>query len=324
MNGISCKKEYSCENCRTNPNVIVPNPAGNQPPIAIAFYDSLNHQPPGSKFLSAKYSTDPDGTIVGYQWRRITGANSPVITNPTNLETVISNLLTGIYEFELTVTDNAGLSARDTVTVSVTIPPVIVDVGPDQTITLPLDSTYLDATSSFLIGTPPPGTSFGWRTISGPLQYPLYPQSPAGALPASLCMAKALIPGLYVYAYTVTLPGPIRFADTVRVTVVDDPLLRNTVTYHNREWTYGDPSRSGQLNTFIVSSQRPDLFTPAGPLKPFEVSLKPDAASPFSVIPFRTNAPFTWNAAPNTAWIITVPNNPSVVGRRSDLRIRFL
>ena len=144
----SCSKEYSCEQCSQQENIIIPGSTANKPPIAIASYDSLSNQPPGSKLVTAKNSSDPDGTIVKYEWKKINGPASSFIVEPAKLETVINNLVQGTYQVELTVTDNGGLTARDTIEITVNIPrpntSLIADAGPDQTITLPLDSTYLD------------------------------------------------------------------------------------------------------------------------------------------------------------------------------------
>ena len=48
--------------------------------------------------------------------------------------------------------------------------PLAADAGADQTITLPLDSTYLDGSRSSPSGfATPPGTTFRWTKVSGPL-----------------------------------------------------------------------------------------------------------------------------------------------------------
>ncbi|MEP6926642.1 MAG: hypothetical protein ABI834_03345 [Ginsengibacter sp.] len=62
---------------------------------------------------------DTDGFITTYLWREITGSGIPVIENPTRAGTVINNLIAGNYKFELTVTDNAGATGKDTVSIIV-------------------------------------------------------------------------------------------------------------------------------------------------------------------------------------------------------------
>ena len=53
---ISCKKEYSCENCIN----------GNQPPIANAGPDQVITLPTDSVSLDGTASNDPDGKISGW------------------------------------------------------------------------------------------------------------------------------------------------------------------------------------------------------------------------------------------------------------------
>ena len=60
-----------------------------------------------------------------------------------------SNLLQGIYVFELTVTDNGGNTATDQVTITVNPAAVnqnpTANAGTDQSLTLPVNSTNLPA-----------------------------------------------------------------------------------------------------------------------------------------------------------------------------------
>jgi predicted esterase len=61
---------------------------------------------------------DSDGSISTLQWTQVSGP--PLTLNGTNSRIVtLSNLVAGIVEFELTVTDNHGASNRDRVTVQI-------------------------------------------------------------------------------------------------------------------------------------------------------------------------------------------------------------
>ena len=60
---ISCKKEYSCENCIGR----------NQPPIANAAPDQLITLPTASISLDGTVSRDPDGKISDWIWTKISG-----------------------------------------------------------------------------------------------------------------------------------------------------------------------------------------------------------------------------------------------------------
>jgi len=60
-----------------------------------------------------------DGTIASYKWEKISGPSQYSIVSPSKSRTLVRNLKEGIYEFELTVTDNAGAFAKDTVELAV-------------------------------------------------------------------------------------------------------------------------------------------------------------------------------------------------------------
>lgn len=61
-----------------------------------------------------------------YEWRKIYGPSQFVIHSPNSPVTKLSNLVAGIYWFELKVTNNNHLFTRDTMIVTVN-PPVIPD-----------------------------------------------------------------------------------------------------------------------------------------------------------------------------------------------------
>ncbi|MFT4025005.1 MAG: PA14 domain-containing protein [Flavihumibacter sp.] len=61
---------------------------------------------------------DAAGSISGYQWKQISGDNA-VIATPNAATTVVSGLSAGTYQFSLTVTSSSGVTASDTVKVTV-------------------------------------------------------------------------------------------------------------------------------------------------------------------------------------------------------------
>lgn len=98
----SCKKD-----------LIVSPPSSNKPPIANAGPDQNLSFQPDSITLDGSGSTDPDGTIVSYQWVKIAGPPSINIVNGTAKSTIVNSIIrgrieVGIYVFELKVTDNNG------------------------------------------------------------------------------------------------------------------------------------------------------------------------------------------------------------------------
>ncbi|MAZ66181.1 MAG: hypothetical protein CMF25_03650, partial [Kangiellaceae bacterium] len=64
-------------------------------------------------------ASDADGTIVSIEWNQLSGPQSIFLTNSDQLSASYPTPMAGTYVFELTVTDNDGNSASDTVTVTV-------------------------------------------------------------------------------------------------------------------------------------------------------------------------------------------------------------
>jgi hypothetical protein len=67
----------------------------------------------------------------------------------SNAKTILNSLVAGVYKFELKVIDDKGAAAQDTVQVVVNNPsqsnhPPVANPGPDQTITLPVNTISFD------------------------------------------------------------------------------------------------------------------------------------------------------------------------------------
>jgi N-acetylneuraminic acid mutarotase len=81
--------------------------------------------------LDGSGSTDPENNITSYAWTKISGPSSFHIANSNVTQTQITNLVQGVYQFELKVTDAGGLFAKDTVQITVQIvapPPLNCDI----------------------------------------------------------------------------------------------------------------------------------------------------------------------------------------------------
>jgi len=203
---ISCKKEYSCEGCKEN----------NKPPIAVAGPNQVITLPTDSVLLDGNASSDPDGTISNWLWKKISGPASFNIIRPSDSISKVKTLITGSYLFELKVTDNGGLSAKDTVQVIVNDPsipnrPPVANAGADQTITLPTTSVTVNGSGS----TDPDNniTSYFWTKISGPASFNI--------TNANIVQTQVtnLIEGIYLFELKVTDAGGLFSKDTVQITV---------------------------------------------------------------------------------------------------------
>src|SRR5579871_4359058 len=175
------------------------NPAPNQPPVANAGANQTITLPTNSISVDGSGSKDPDGVIASFSWTKVSGPAQGTITNATNVSTTITNLVQGTYVFKLTVTDNSGATASDTMTVVVNAAPnqpPVANAGSSKTITLPVSSTTLDGTQS----SDPDGTiaSYKWTQVSGPSTATI-----SGGTTATPTVSS-LVAGTYVFQLTVT------------------------------------------------------------------------------------------------------------------------
>lgn len=112
--------------------------------------------------LDGSASFDPDGTIVSYSWKQISGPAASVIANAQSVKTAVTYTVSGVYSYELTVTDNDGAIGKDTVTETVNKGNIIpkANAGQNQTIRLPASTAMLQGSGQ--------GTDVKWTQIDGP------------------------------------------------------------------------------------------------------------------------------------------------------------
>lgn len=144
---------------------IVVNNAPNVPPVCSAGNDTTLQLPTNS-YQTHAVASDPDGTIISYSWLKFQGGTA-TISNPNELNTLISNLTTDLYGFSLTVVDNNGASFTDTIYITV-IPAAnilpVCNAGGSVILTLPVNSYQTSASASDADGVI---TSYAWTAISG-------------------------------------------------------------------------------------------------------------------------------------------------------------
>jgi len=195
--------------CRKPPNY-------NKPPIAVAGPDQVITLPTDSASLDGSASSDPDGKISDWHWQKISGPASFNILNATSAKAFVKNLDTGVYRFELTVKDNGGLSANDTIQITVTREdpknrPPVAHAGKDTVITLPSNSVNLDGSAS---NDPDNNiTAYQWTKMEGPSSFNIVNAN------SVTTQVTNLSEGVYQFELKVTDADGLFSKDTLQITV---------------------------------------------------------------------------------------------------------
>lgn len=157
------------------------------------------------------------GSITNFNWEKISGGDAS-LEGVNNDTLFVKDLTEGIYEFKLTVEDNHGLFATDTVTVTVVPPnennqPPVAHAGIDLDITLPENAVTLIGK-----GTDSDGEVVGyfWSQAGGPEAALSDPHLPD-------LVVTELTAGSYTFALTVIDDDGDQGTDTVALTVHPSP-----------------------------------------------------------------------------------------------------
>jgi hypothetical protein len=150
-------------NASINAIEIIPVTGGpNQLPVANAGADQTLTLPLSTATVTGS-GNDTDGAIAAYQWTAVSTPVPATLATPNAATTQISGLTAaGTYTFRLTVTDNAGGTATDDVTLT-------VNKG-NQVISFPAIADKVTTSAPFNAGasTNAPGLSVTYSLVSGP------------------------------------------------------------------------------------------------------------------------------------------------------------
>lgn len=140
----------------------------NRAPVADAGNDVTQVIQSSPVTLDASGSSDPDADTLTYRWGISSQPESADIEldNPASAQPSFVAALTGDYVFEVEVSDPDGLSSTDTVTVTLTNEPPVVNVASVDRIALVGADVSLDAQGS----SDPDGHElrFTWRVVELP------------------------------------------------------------------------------------------------------------------------------------------------------------
>ncbi len=88
----------------------------NRPPIAKAGEYLFLTLPENATQLDGSQSFDPDGKIGTYSWKKISGPPLFKLNHADAANVMVSEMVEGVYVFELEVTDDGGATGKDTST----------------------------------------------------------------------------------------------------------------------------------------------------------------------------------------------------------------
>lgn len=179
------------------------------PPVANAGSDITMTLPTNAAQLDASASSSAVG-LKSYEWTKKRGPNRISMGNSKSVSFKVSDLVEGIYVFNLRVTDNNGLVADDEIIVTVKPQPPVAHAGSDITINLPVSSVVLNGSASFA----PLGIkTYEWTKISGPANYKIVNKNAISPVIQNLEI------GTYVFQLQITDKNGITAVDEVTVRV---------------------------------------------------------------------------------------------------------
>lgn len=156
--------------------------------------------------MNANTATVGTGT-----WTNVSGPNIPAITNPLSPNSTITNLIAGTYVFRWTIA-NGNCTSQSDVTIVISAGASAANAGTDQGLCLS-NSTTLNA------NTPAIGTGT-WSQVSGPSATITAPANASTSV-------SGLVPGTYVFRWTITFSNCAANIDDVQVIVYDNPSAAN-------------------------------------------------------------------------------------------------
>lgn len=150
------------------------------------------------------------GSVGTSYWSFLSGPNTPTISSPSSPSTNVTGMVPGIYSFSLNIVNGVCAVHSDTIQISIDALPSAAVAGPDQDL---CNVASLTMTANDPIS----GTAI-WNLISGPnIPVIVYPDS--GSTPVN-----GLIPGSYVFSWTISNGVCSSSSDTIIATIYADPL----------------------------------------------------------------------------------------------------
>ena len=214
-------------------------------PVSNAGANVIISRTPGTVNLSGALSSDADGNIVRYIWRKVSGPATGNIITPvstTGLTSIINLTTVGNYVFELKVVDDRASVAVSNVTVTVingaatNIPPV-TEAGDDMLTST--STATLNGSNSY----DPDGTinSYQWTKISGPAIFTISNANIAAPALSFLMLGD--------YAFE------LQSTDNAGASTRDTVYIRSSAVSLPVQWLYFNARNSGSENKILWATE---------------------------------------------------------------------
>jgi alpha-tubulin suppressor-like RCC1 family protein len=184
-------------------------------PVSVPGANQTIALPTTTGVLNGSGSHSPNGVVVYYKWRQVSGPSANTVLDSTYTETRLAGLVAGTYVYSLTITDNGWMTNTANVTVTVqstgNVAPTVT-AGNAATITLPTSTTTLTGTATGNKGATIKGLS--WKQVSGPANATI-----ASSTSLSTTVSGLTVAGSYVFSLTATDNNSLTGTASVTVTV---------------------------------------------------------------------------------------------------------
>lgn len=215
-----------------------------------------------STTLYGQGSSQQEGTISSYAWSKVSGPACTIVS-PTVMNTSVTGLTNGTYVFNLTVTNNTGVTASSTVKVVVDpmYAKVFADAGDDTTVVLPTTTVVLSGSGTDLDGSI---TAYQWTKIAGPA---------SGTISNTanpVTTATGLVAGVYSFALAVTGNDGTIARDTMQLRVtsslplqlLDFTAEKTSTSKALLKWTTANEENTSRFE--IMKGRQPSTLQYAG------------------------------------------------------------
>ncbi|KAF2336918.1 PKD domain-containing protein [Flavobacterium daemonense] len=224
-------------------------------------------------------------------WTQVSGPNTANIASPNTRNSLMFNLIPGVYEFRWTTTTpgNNGCTSQDTVLVTIYQNPSTADAGPNK-IVPQFTPINLNAVA------PTVGTG-SWTQVSGPSTIGFTdPSSPTTAVTGT-------IPGIYTLQWNVNNGNCAPSTDTMNLTILSVADLELTKTVTPTTGSVGDVV-TFNINVFNNNNSQ------GGTVTATNVAVRDYIPQGFVIVPGSVNSAGQYNVGDNTVtWTgLTIPS----------------